>query len=201
MEKPGYNVTGASDTNPEATIMLMDFIAEHLPEVKNIGLIINEGEPNAVVMAEIAEAALAEHGIGLLRAAVTNTSEVQQAAQSLVGQVDAFFITLDNSVVAAVSAILQIAEQEGIPLFSSDRDTVEAGAVATVGIKYYEHGYQAGEMAVDILLNGANPAEMPVTLPDNFSLILNTTAAEKQGVEVTEAMLNAVENPEDNLIQ
>lgn len=201
LDKPGYNVTGASDTNPEATKMLMDFIAEHLPEVENIGLIINEGEPNAVVMAEFAEEALADHGIGLISAAVTNTSEVQQAAQSLVGRVDAFFITLDNSVVAAVSAILQIAEQEGIPLFSSDRDTVEAGAVATVGIKYYEHGYQAGEMAVDILLNGADPAETPVTLPDNFSLILNPAAAEKQGVEVTEAMLNAVENPDDNLIQ
>lgn len=201
LEKPGFNVTGASDTNPEAINMLMDFIAEHVPDVKKVGLIINTGEPNAVIMAQTAEEALAEHGIELVRAAVTNTSEVQQAAQSLVGEVDAFYITLDNSVVAAVSAILQIAEAEGIPLFSSDRDTVEAGAVATYGFKYYDHGYQAGEMALQILLEGADPAEMPVTKPDKLNLILNKSAAEAQGFEITDEILSKVTNPEENLIE
>lgn len=201
LEKPGFNVTGASDTNPDAINMLMDFIAEHVPDVKKVGLIINTGEPNAVIMAQTAEDALAEHGIELVRAAVTNTSEVQQAAQSLVGEVDAFYITLDNSVVSAVSSILQIAEAEGIPLFSSDRDTVEAGAVATYGFKYYDHGYQAGEMALKILLDGADPAEMPVSKPDKLNLILNKTAAEAQGFEITDEILNKVTDPEENLIE
>jgi putative ABC transport system substrate-binding protein len=201
LEQPGGNVTGASDTNPEAITMLMDFIAEHFPDVKTVGVVINEGEPNAVVMTEKAEEALAEHGIKLIRAAVTNTSEVKQAAESLMGRADAIYITLDNTVVSAVDTIIEVANKNKIPFFSSDRDTVERGAFATVGFKYYDHGYQAGQMAIEILKNGKNPGEIPVTFPDKLDYILNLKAAEAQGIEVTDAMKNMVQDPENNIIE
>ena len=201
LEKPGGNVTGAADTNPEAIVMLMDFIAEHFPEVKTVGVVINEGEPNAVVMTDQAEEALAKHGIEVVRAAVTNTSEVQQAAESLVGRADAIYITLDNTVVSGVDAIIDIANEHKIPFFSSDRDTVEKGAFATVGFKYYDHGYQAGQIVVDILKNGKNPGDIPVSFPDKLDFILNLKAAEAQGIEVTEAMKNMVQDPESNIIE
>lgn len=201
LEAPGGNVTGASDTNPEATKMLMDFIAQHFPEVKTVGIVINEGEENAVVMANHAEEVLAEHGIQVIRAAVANSSEVKQAAESLVGRVDAFFIGLDNRVVSGVDALIQVANEHDIPFFSSDRDTVERGAFATVGFRYYDHGYQAGLMAVEILKNGKSPAELSVTFPDKLDFILNLKAAEEQGIEVTEEMKAAVQDPENNIIQ
>jgi putative ABC transport system substrate-binding protein len=201
MDKPGGNVSGASDTNPEAITQLMEFIAGNFPKVKTLGLVINEGEPNAVIMAKKAEEGLSKHGIKLIKASVTNTSEVKQAAESLVGRVDAFYITLDNTVVSGVDAILQIAKDKHIPFFSSDRDTVEKGAFATVGFKYYDHGYQVGQMAVEILKNGKNPADMKVTVPDKLDVILNLKAAAAQGIEVTDAMKKAVKDPEKNIIK
>jgi putative ABC transport system substrate-binding protein len=201
LEKPGANVTGASDTNPEAVVQLMDFVASELPDVKTVGLIINEGEPNAVVMADNAEKALAAHGIKLVKASVTNTSEVKQAADSLVGKADAFFITLDNTVVSAVDTIIQVANDNDIPFFSSDRDTVEKGAMATVGFKYYDHGYQVGQMAAKILKDGANPGDMPVSFPDKLDLILNVKAAKEQGVEVTDSMKSKVQDPDNGIIE
>ena len=86
-----------------------------------------------------------------------------------------------------------MAEENDIPFFSSDRDTVEHGAIATYGFKYYDHGYQAGEMAVEIL-EGADPGEMSVTFPDKLDLILNVAAAESQGVEVTDSMKDKVQD-------
>lgn len=201
LQKPGGNVTGASDTNPEAAKQLMDFISTNFPDVKKIGLVINEGEANAVVMAKTAEEALTEHGIELVKAAVTNTSEVKQAAESLVGKVDAYYITLDNVVVSGVDAIIQTAQKNKIPFFSSDRDTVEKGAFATVGFKYYDHGYQVGQMAVEILKNGKNPADMEVTKPDKLDLILNTKVAADYGIEVTDAMKQEVKDPDNNIIE
>jgi len=201
LEAPGGNVTGASDTNPEAVRKLMDFIAEHLPNVKTVGIIINEGEQNAVVMAENAEQQLAQHGIQTVRAAVANTSEVKQAAESLIGRADAFFITLDNTVVSGVDAIIQVANENDIPFFSSDRDTVERGAFATVGFKYYDHGYQAGQMAVEILKNGKKPSELAVTLPDKLDFILNLKAAAEQNITVTDAMKAVVQDPANNIIE
>ncbi|OUM94195.1 MAG: sugar ABC transporter substrate-binding protein [Thermobacillus sp. ZCTH02-B1] len=201
LEAPSGNVTGASDTNPEAVRKLMDFIAEYLPDVKTVGIIINEGEQNAVVMAENAEQQLATHGIQTVRAAVANTSEVKQAAESLVGRADAFFITLDNTVVSGVDAIIQVANEHDIPFFSSDRDTVERGAFATVGFKYYDHGYQAGQMAVEILKNGKKPSELPVSFPDKLDFILNLKAAAEQNITVTDEMKAVVQDPANNIIE
>jgi len=201
LEAPSGNVTGASDTNPAGVQKLMDFIAEHFPNVKTVGIIINEGEQNAVVMAENAEQQLAKHGIQTARAAVANTSEVKQAAESLVGRADAFFITLDNTVVSGVDAIIQVANDNDIPFFSSDRDTVERGAFATVGFKYYDHGYQAGQMAVEILKNGKKPSELAVKFPDKLDFILNLKAAAEQNINVTDAMKAVVQDPANNIIE
>jgi putative ABC transport system substrate-binding protein len=201
MDKPGSNISGASDTNPEAITKLMEFIAANMPKIKTVGLVINEGEPNAVIMGKKAEEALTKHGIKLIKAPVTNTSEVKQAGESLVGRVDALYITLDNSVVSGVDSLLQLAKDKKLPFFSSDRDTVERGAFATVGFKYYDHGYQVGQMAVDVLKNGKKPADMKVTVPDKLDLILNMKAAKDQGIEVTDAMKNAVKDKEKDIIQ
>jgi len=201
LEKPSGNVTGAADFNPDSTKQLMDFIVQFFPDVKTVGIIINEGEENAVIMANNAEEVLKGHGIETVRAAVTNTSEVKQAAESLIGRADAFFITLDNTVVSGVDSIIQVASDNDIPFFSSDRDTVERGAFATVGFKYYDHGYQSGEMAVEILKNGKKPSDLSVTLPNKLDFILNLSAADAQGITVTDEMKAFVKDPENNIIQ
>lgn len=201
MEKPGGNISGASDTNPEAITKLMDFIAGNFKEVKKVGVVINQGEPNAVIMTNLAEKALKAHGIELVKAPVTNTSEVKQAAESLVGRVDAIYITLDNTVVEASNTIIQIANEQDIPFFSSDRDTVEKGAFATVGFKYYDHGYQVGQMAVEVLKNGKKVGDMKVTVPDKLDLILNLKAAAEQGIQVTDEMKAQVKDQENNLLE
>ncbi|MEC0091271.1 ABC transporter substrate-binding protein [Paenibacillus macquariensis] len=201
LEKPGGNISGVSDTNPEAITKLMDFIAGSFPNVKNLGLVINEGESNAVMMAKLAEEALSKHGIKLVKVAITNTSEVKQAAESLIGRVDALYITLDNSVVSGADAIIQVAKEKHLPFFSSDRDTVEKGAFATVGFKYFDHGYQVGQMAVDILKNGKKPGDMPITVQQKLDIILNLKAAADQGIVVTDEMKAQVQDAEKNIIQ
>ncbi len=201
LDKPGGNISGASDTNPEAITKLMDFISANFKDVKNVGVVLNQGEPNAVIMADIAEKQLEKNGIKMVRATVTNTSEVKQAAESLVGRADAIYITLDNTVVEAVNSVIQVANDNDIPFFSADRDTVENGAFATIGFKYYDHGYQVGQMAVEVLKNGKKVGDLKVTVPDKLDLILNLKAAAEQGIEVTDAMKNEVQDQENNLLQ
>lgn len=201
LDHPGGNVSGASDTNPEAISKLMDFVAGNFKDVKSVGVVINQGEPNAVVMTNLAEKALEKHGIKLVKASVTNTSEVKQAAESLVGRADAIYITLDNTVVEAVNTVIQVANENDLPFFSSDRDTVEKGAFATVGFKYYDHGYQVGQMAVDALKNGKKVGDMKVTVPDKLDVILNLKAAAEQGIEVTDAMKEQVKDQENNILK
>lgn len=201
LKAPGGNVTGASDTNPAAITQTMDFIASQFKDVKNVGIVINEGEQNAVVMSKIAEEALAKYDIKLIKASVANSSDVKQAAESLVGRVDAIYITLDNMVVSGVDAIIEVANKNKIPFFSADRDTVEKGAFAAVGFKYFDHGYEVGQMAVDILKNGKKPADMDVTVPQKLDFIFNMKAAAEQGITVTDEMKAFVKDKENNMIE
>lgn len=201
LEASGSNVTGASDSNPDAIHQLMDFIAAEFPEVKKVGIVINKGEPNAVVMADTAKARLAEHNIELIEAAIANSSDIPQAAQSLVGQVDALYVTLDNTVVEAIDIILDVAHKHDLPLFTSDRDTVEAGAFATVGFKYYDHGYEVGEMLLEILKDGKNPGDMNIRKPENLDFILNVGVAEEMGITVTDEMKAYVKDPATNILE
>lgn len=200
LKAPGGNITGAADTNPESIVMTMDFIAAEFPNVKTVGVVINKGESNAVVMAKVAEEALAKHNIKLIEASITNTSEVQQAAESLVGRADAIYVTLDNKVVSAIDAVIEVANKNDIPFFSADRDTVESGAFAAVGFKYFDHGYEVGQMAVEIL-KGKKPGEMDVTIPQKLDFIMNLKAAAEQGITVTDKMKSYVKDPENNILE
>jgi putative ABC transport system substrate-binding protein len=199
LEKPGGNLTGTADMHPEALVKNAEFIASDFPNVKKIGTISNQGEDNSVIMVRKAEEEFAKHNIEMVKVAVSNTSEVKQAAESLVGKIDAFYITLDNTVVDALESVVQVAEENKIPLFVSDKDSLSKGAFATYGFDYYDLGYDTGKMAVEILKNGANPADMPVRYAEKLDLVLNMEAAKKQGIEVTEEMKAKVQDKKNIL--
>src|SRR5690606_27104810 len=105
-DAPGGNVTGVSDMNPVDGQLAL--LLELAPDVKTVGIVYSSGEINSEVQVEAAEAAAAELGLTIEKAAVSNSSEVQQAAESL--DVDAFYVPTDNNVVAAIEALLQVAE-------------------------------------------------------------------------------------------
>ena len=129
-------------------------------------------------------------GLALQEATVTNTSEVLQAAQSLVGNVQAIYIPTDNTAVQAIASILQVAEENSILVVAGEGDSVQSGAVATVGINYYTLGLETGKMAAQIL-EGADPATMAVVkgMDLGVSYPVNLAAAARMGVEIPEDIL------------
>ncbi len=187
MESPGGNVTGTTDMNP--VYEQLELVFEFVKEAKSIGIIYNAGEVNSVVQAEMAKEAGADLGLKILEATVSNTSEVKQAAQSFVGKVDAIYVPTDNTVVSALESVIQVAEENDIPLLVGEGDSVKRGGLATVGLDYYLLGRQTGEMALRILKGEAKPAEMPVEKQKEMKLYLNKKAAEAMGVEIPQDLL------------
>lgn len=198
--KPGGNVTGVSDTHPDEIQKLMEFIVTQFPNVKTVGTVINEGEQNAVVSIERAQAALEPFGVTIQKAAVTNSSEVKQAAESLTGRADAIYIPKDNTVVSAFEAVVGVANAHKMPLFVGDIDSVKRGAFATYGYQYYDIGYTTGKLAADILLNGKNPGDIPVGYPEQLDLYYSEVAAEAQGIEVTQAIQDLIVDKDNHII-
>jgi len=179
LEVPGANITGVSDMLPIERHL--DMLLRAVPNAKRIGTVYNPGEANAVSLVGLLENALKARGLTLVKAAATKTSEVLGAARSLVGKVDAIYLTTDNTVISAAEAVISVGERADIPVFAADTATVERGAVAALGFDYYSHGRQTGKMVVRIL-KGANTADMPVETMDTLDLFVNPAAAERMGI-------------------
>ena len=189
-DAPGANVTGTSDKTPLKD--QFDLIEQLSPETKTIGIVYASGEVNSQIQVKDAEAEAKERGWTVETQTVTSVGEIPQAAETLSG-VDVFYVPTDNMVVSGISSLVQVAEQHQIPVIGAEAGTVEGGAAATIGIDYKELGRQTGEMALRILRDGEDPAEMPVETATEFSYVVNEDAAKAQGVEIPEEILKKAE--------
>lgn len=192
-EAPGGNVTGTSDAAPIGD--QLDLLKELVPDAKKVGIVYASGEVNSQVQVDAAEEAAPERGLEIVTKSVTTANDIQQAAEAL-GDVDAIYVPTDNMVVSGISSLIQVAEAKQIPVIGAESGTVEGGAVATLGIDYFKLGYQTGEMALKILLDGADPATMPVEVSKEFSYVVNPAAAERMGVTIPAAILEQAETVE-----
>ncbi|KML39484.1 ABC transporter substrate-binding protein [Cytobacillus firmus] len=183
LDSPEGNITGTTDTHPDAIPNMVKFIDEQF-EAETVGVIYNSGEQNSEVQIDKVEEALSGTNIKLAEATVSNSSEVKQAAESLVGKADAIYIITDNTVVSALESVIQVSNDNDIPLFVGELDSVKRGGFAAYGFDYEDIGYEAGEMAAKILKEGKKPSELPVQYPKNLKLVINKKAAEEMGIDL-----------------
>ena len=183
-EMPGTNVTGTSDLTPIKE--QMDLLKEILPETKTVGILYCSAESNSEIQAKMAREALDALGIAHEDYVVSSSNEIQSVVESAIGKVDALYAPTDNVVAAAMSTVAMIATENKIPVICGEEGMVKEGGLATYGIDYFELGYKAGEMAADILLNGANPAEMPIGYLEaaECKRSINLDTAEALGLDI-----------------
>ena len=185
-EAPGANITGVSDMLP--IDRHLDMLLRIVPDAKRIGTVYNPGEANAVALVGMIEESMKARDMELVKAAATKTSEVLGASRSLVGKVDAIYLTTDNTVISAAEAVISVGERSQIPVFAADTATVARGAVAALGFNYYNHGRQTGAMVVRIM-EGADTADMPVETMDTLDLFVNPEAAARMGMTIADDII------------
>lgn len=185
MEKPGGNVTGVSDLAPVADHVAL--IREFLPDAKSLGIIYNPGEPNSVVLVKLYKEIVTKAGLKVVEATATKSGEVMQAARSLVGKAEAIYVPLDNTVVSALESVVSVGQQSKLPVFAADTDSVNRGAVASLGFDYKQIGLQTGELVARVL-KGEKPADIPAVHAKGTDLFVNLKAAAAMGVVVPDAV-------------
>lgn len=188
MEKPEGNLTGTTDMNPVEEQLAL--VKELKADAKKVGVIYNAGEANSKVQVDLAKQVSSKLGLEIVEATITSPTEVKQAAESMVGKVDAIYVPTDNMVVSSIAAVVGVAEANKIPVVAGEENSVKSGAIATYGIQYDKLGAQTADMAVKILKGEAKPADMPVEKQAEMKLIVNKKAAEKMGVTVPQALLD-----------
>lgn len=186
-EHPGRNITGTSHWIPVADQIKL--VQEIMPGVNRIGILYNAGEVNSRIQVDEAREWASANGITLVERTVSSTAEVHQAAESLVGQAPVIFLPTDNTVVSALESVLSVGERFKIPIIASDISTAERGAVAAYGADFIQLGRQAGDIAIRILFEGADPATTPVETQKVLDLAINEGAAKRMGLEIPAEVL------------
>ncbi len=129
-----------------------------------------------------------EKGIKLIEATVTNTSEVQQATQTLAEKADILFSPIDNTVASAMPVVSQVVKDAKKPIYVGADSMVADGGLATYGVVYTVLGQETAKMAVEIL-EGKDPAKMPVRTMDAIEIYLNQETASAIGVTLSEDVI------------
>jgi putative ABC transport system substrate-binding protein len=165
--------------------MVLQYMGGHL---KKLGLLYNAGEANSkATIASIKELS-GKLGFVAIEATASKTADVYQAANSLVGRVDAIFIPTDNTIVSALESVIKVGVQNKLPVFAADVDSVQRGAVAAMGFDYYKHGYQTGAVA-ERILKGEKPESIPVQFQKDLQLHINAKYSREMGVEPPKELL------------
>lgn len=180
--KTGMNVTGTSDLAPLKDQAAM--IKEICPDTKTVGIVYCSAEPNSKYQATEVSKYLAEIGITAKEYPFADSNDLQSIATQAVAENDAIYLPTDNTVAENTSIIDSIARPAKKPVFAGEEGILRGCGVATLTISYYDIGYKAGEMAVQILTEGANPGEMEIAYAPQFTKKYNADICAELGIEV-----------------
>lgn len=192
LEHPGGNRTGTSNRWPfEKQVGL---IRQIVPKAKRVGMVYNPSEANSEAALSYIRPALKKAGLIAVEVPVASTSEVLNAAKSLAGRCDVFFVPPDNTLQGGFDALVKVARETRIPIIGGTADLVKKGSLASYAPDHYRLGRATAKMALEILRDHKDPGSMPVVMDNEAPLIINEGEAARIGVSIPEELRSAAKH-------
>ena len=183
LDAPGGNVTGTSDAIPVDQVF--ELCKKLTPGVKKIGLLYTASEVNSQSVISKAKTLAPDYELEFEEMTITNTSELQQAAELLASKVDAIYTPIDNGIASAMAILSEVGKTAKIPIYVGADSMVIDGGYATVGINYDDLGAKTAQMVAEIL-GGKAIKDIPVATLNHFDKVINETTAKAIGAPATD---------------
>lgn len=180
----GRNISGTSDLAPieEQENMLV----EMFPDVQQVGLLYCSAEANSLYQVDLFAKALEDDGIAYKTYPIADTNEVQAVVTAAVGECDVLYIPTDNTLASVTETVYNVVNPAKVPVIAGEEGICKGCGVATLSISYYDLGYATGEMAYEILVEGADVSTMDVRFAPNVTKKYNAQACADLGITVPE---------------
>ena len=190
-EKPGGNISGSSDYCDMA--MQMDLIEDLVGDVKRVGLLYTSSEQNSIVQAEQMKKAAGDKGWEVVEKTISDLTMVNDAMNAFIGDVDAIYIPTDNPLASSMASVETIATENAIPVIVGCDTMVADGGLASIGVNYYDLGYQTGLNAVKIIEGEVEVSELPIYFmtEENSDIYYNSYVAEKMNFTIPQPILES----------
>ncbi len=176
----GTNVSGTSDLAP--LDQQAASIQELFPDATNIGILYCSAEPNSKYQDTVITGYLTEMGYTCKSYTFSDSNDLQTVITTAANESDVIYLPTDNTVASNTEIIKNVCLPAGVPIFAGEEGICKGCGVATLSISYYDLGYTTGEMAYEILANGADPATMEVKFAPKFTKMYNPDISEAMGI-------------------
>lgn len=188
----GFNVTGTADLAPLEQQAAM--IKELVPNAKMVGILYCSSEPNSKFQSTVMQEKLKALGFECKEFTFVDTNDVTAVTQQAAAECDAIFAPTDNTVASNGPAINNVLEPAKIPLIAGEQGICEKCGIATLSISYYDIGYKVGEMAYEILVNGADPAKMAIEYSKDLTKKYMADRCRELGITVPDGYVAITNN-------
>lgn len=184
-EKPGRNISGCSDFMNMQT--QMDLVEALVPDVKTIGLLYSSSEENSYIQAVEMKDECAKRNWTVIEKTISDLTMVNDTMMAFVGNVDALYIPTDNPLASSMASVVIVSEEYDIPVITGWDGGVKDGALASVGVNYYNLGYKTGEYAADLIEGKVTISELPIYFMDHTiaDIYYNSNTATKINLELS----------------
>jgi putative ABC transport system substrate-binding protein len=188
LARPGGNVTGLSMQAADLAGKRLELLREVVPGLHRLAILVNVGNPAAVLEMGEAQAAARTLGLEVAVVEIRRAEDIGPAFEALKGRADALYVCADALVVSNRMRINTFALSARLPTVHFSRDLVEAGGLMSYGTNAPDLFRRAADY-VDKILRGTKPADIPVEQPTKFDLVINLTTAKALGLEVPPTLL------------
>ncbi len=176
----GKNISGTSDLAPLDKQAAM--LNELFPDAKNVGILYCSSEPNSKYQAQVIDKELGGMGYTCKEYTFSDSNDLQSVVTTAASESDVIYVPTDNSVASNTEIIKNVCVPANVPVIAGEEGICSGCGVATLSISYYDLGYTTGEMAYEILANGADPATMEVKYAPKFTQLYNPEICEALGI-------------------
>ena len=180
----GFNVSGTSDLAPldgQAAVL-----KELCPDAKVVGILYCSGEPNSKFQADTITPMFEELGLEVKEFTFADSNDVANVTATACSECDVLYLPTDNTAASCTEAINNVALPAGVPIIAGEEGICRGCGIASLSISYFDLGYATGEMAYEVLVEGADPATMQIRFAPQFTKIYNPTNCEALNITVPE---------------
>ena len=190
LARPGGNITGLSSGTVELTGKRLELLKEIVPGLRRVAVLWDpKNDPAQPPQWAAIQAASPALGLDLLPLAVTALDEIAPAFQAAADAQAGAALVVQNSVMRVNRAMLgTLTRRSRLPTMCPDRIFPETGSLVSYGANFPEMNRAAATVAHKIL-NGANPADLPVEQPTKVDFVLNRGTAQALGLTIPPSML------------
>ena len=178
----GLNISGTSDLAPLDG--QAEMLKELFPDAHRVGVLYCSAEPNSKYQADSIDQILADLGYIVTEYTFADSNDVASVTATAVGENDVLYIPTDNTAASCTEAINNVALPAGVPIICGEENLCKGCGLATLSINYYDLGYATGEMAYEVLVNGADVSTMAIQFAPVFTKEYNAANAEALGISV-----------------